>query len=151
MTCVRDFDYDRTLAFLRAAACEGRFVSYGDITRLYGIADQDWPYVAAPVMRHLDGSIAHGKARGMPALAVLSVPRAQRQSGTHPARRVRKLVRMLAPPDLALDDAAGYIRREQKACFAWGARQRPHKCPKPYAPQPPRKYGAVFGNIPYRR
>jgi hypothetical protein len=65
-------EFKLTLALVRAAAAERRFLSYGEIADAHGA---DWDHVRYPMNSHLWALVRHAHARRWPLLSAIIVNR----------------------------------------------------------------------------
>jgi len=117
------FKCETSVRFLTYLAQAGRFSSFSDLTRHYGIADQDWPYVYALLYRHLDNVVDYCAKHDMPCLPVLVVSRKARKTGTMTERHIKRLSTRMELAKYTEIGTMRNIRRHQKTCFTWAKRQ----------------------------
>jgi len=118
----RYFNHETTLHLLTTAAKRGNFISFIQVTRHYGIADQDWPRIYVLLYRHLDQLVGFCAENGIPPLSVLVVARGELKRGFMSARQVKRLG--LAMNKCGYQDTLTHLRAIaiQNECFYWGRR-----------------------------
>jgi hypothetical protein len=120
----RRFNHEITLNFLKSRAEHGNFTSFIQVTRHYGIADQDWPHIYVLLYRHLDQFVGFCVENKTPPLSVLVVARYELKRGLMSARQMKRLA--LALHKYGYDRPLTKLRvlGLQNECFYW-ARQAP--------------------------
>ncbi len=117
------FNNQTTVEFLLFKAKKRIFTSFIDITRHYGIADQDWPYIYALLYRHLNHVVAHCYENKMPSLPVLAVSKSSKDTGDMTPRQLKRLSKAMVQAGYRGMGTMELMRRHQTECFDWAQRQ----------------------------
>lgn len=117
------FNTQITTDFLTFKAQQGVFTSFVDITRHYGIADQDWPYIYSLLYRHLNHVVAHCFENKIPCLPVLAVAKATKKEGGMTPRQIKRLSKVMLQAGYRGMGTMEFMRRHQTECFEWAKRQ----------------------------
>lgn len=123
MIVIRHLRRERTCAFLRTHARRRQFITYRALSRHYGFADQDWPYLAPLLYRHLDLCLKLCASRADPLWPFLVVSRDALETGAHSPRRLKQMQRALRPA--APEDFADFVAQQQNRCFREAKHHRP--------------------------
>lgn len=113
-----------TLALIRRAAGERRFVSYGDVAAASGLS---WNAARRCMDPHLFALCRRAAERGWPLLSAIVV---DRRSVPHGAMRGRPLIGFARAAErlgrIVGGDAAAFLAEEQRRVFAWAEKERGH-------------------------
>jgi hypothetical protein len=110
-------DVDRSVAYLRAAAAERRFVSYGELAEANGAI---WDKVRYPMNDHLWNLICHGRCRGWPMLSAMVVNKQHLATGDMEPETLVGFTKAAALLGYQVTDPGSFLREQQAECFAWG-------------------------------
>jgi 5-methylcytosine-specific restriction protein B len=115
---------EASLALIRGAAEERRFVSYGDVAAASGLP---WDAARRRMDPHLFALCRRATERGWPLLSAIVV---DKQSVPHGAMRGRPLIGFARAAERAGriigGDAAAFLAEEQQRVFAWAEKERGH-------------------------
>lgn len=117
------FETKLTTEFLLFKAKQRSFASFIDLTRHYGIADQDWPFIYSLLYRHLNHVVDYCFATKMPSLPVLVVSKSERQTGEMTPRQIKRLSKSMLHAGYRGMGTMELLRRHQTECFEWVKRQ----------------------------
>ena len=112
---------DVSIPFIIRAAKKRRFVSYGDLAE---VNKQEWAKVRYPMNKHLGDIISYSRNKGWPPLTAIVVNGENVETGDMEQTTLKGFVeaaRWLGY-DVA-DPAHLYLRKCQKDCFSWFAKQ----------------------------
>lgn len=111
---------DTSIAYLRAAAREGRFVSYGELAEANGAT---WDKVRYPMNAHLWALVEHAHHRGWPMLSAMVVNKKNTQTGDMDPETLAGFVGAAADLRHDVSDPQTFLREQQRLCFEWGRRE----------------------------
>lgn len=110
---------DTSIAYLRKAAAERRFVSYGELAEANGAV---WDQVRYPMFSHLWAIICHAKARDWPMLSAIVVNKEHVASGDMEPSTLAGFVKAANDLGHVVENEDEFLKAQQEACFRWGAR-----------------------------
>lgn len=110
-------DLDRSLAYLRAAAAQRRFVSYGELAEANGA---EWDKVRYPMNTHLWALVCLAHAKGWPMLSAMVVNKQHVATGHMEPATLTGFVGAANDLGYEITDAQSFLREQQEACFRWG-------------------------------
>jgi len=114
----------QTLAAIRAAARDRRFLSYGDVAAASGVP---WSAARRRMDPHLYALCRQATVRGWPLLSAIVV---DKPSVPHGAMRGRPLIGFARAAErcgrILGGDAAAFLAEEQQRVFDWAAQEPGH-------------------------
>ena len=110
-------DLKTSLAYLKAAARERRFVSYGELAEANGAT---WDKVRYPMNAHLWALVEHAHHRGWPMLSAMVVNKDRRQTGDMDPETLKGFIAAAEALKHHISDPAEFLREQQELCFQWG-------------------------------
>lgn len=111
---------DVSLAYLRQAAAEGRFVSYGELAEANGAS---WDEVRYPMNDHLWVLIDYAHREGWPVLSAMIVNKQNIATGEMEDATLEGFIRAAKELGHVVTDQRAFLKAQQKACFAWVSRR----------------------------
>jgi hypothetical protein len=124
-------DLHKTLALVRAAAAEGRFLSYGEVARAQSLA---WDRVRYQMNEHLGLLAQWGHQQGLPMLSAMIVNQENVATGAMNRKTLEGFVRAAEWLGYRVGDQQAFLREQQQACFAWGKAAAAARSPTGDAP-----------------
>jgi hypothetical protein len=106
-----------SLAYLRQAAREGRFVSYGELADANGAS---WDKVRYPMNAHLWALVEHAHHRGWPMLSAMIVNKSHRDSGEMEPETLSGFIKAARVLKYDVGDPSAFLKSQQALCFQWG-------------------------------
>lgn len=110
-------DLETSLAYLRKAARERRFVSYGELAQANGAI---WDKVRYPMNAHLWALVEHANHLGWPMLSAMIVNKPHRETGGMEPETLAGFVAAAEALRYDVADPEAFLREQQELCFAWG-------------------------------
>lgn len=117
----KGLDFDRSLAAIRHAAIEGRFMSYGELAKASG---EDWNKVRYALNEHLFHLVEFAHRRGWPLLSAIVVNQNNLKTGDLEPSSLRGFVAAARLLQIPVTDEKTFLREQQEKVFAWGKTQR---------------------------
>lgn len=115
-------DLETSLAYLRHAARERRFVSYGELAEANGAS---WEKVRYPMNAHLWALVEHAHHRGWPMLSAMIVNKTHRDTGEMEPETLAGFIAAAEALKYEVSDPGAFLKAQQDLCFAWGATEDP--------------------------
>lgn len=110
-------DLETSLGYLRQAARERRFVSYGDLAEANGAT---WDKVRYPMNAHLWALVEHAHHHGWPMLSAMVVNKSHRETGEMEPETLAGFVAAAEALRYEVVDPKLFLKQQQELCFAWG-------------------------------
>jgi 5-methylcytosine-specific restriction protein B len=111
---------ETSLAYLRQAARERRFVSYGELAEANGAS---WDKVRYPMNAHLWALVEHANHRGWPMLSAMIVNKSHRETGEMEPETLAGFTAAAEALRYEVADPVAFLRSQQELCFQWGQEQ----------------------------
>jgi hypothetical protein len=112
-----ELDLTTTLRYLRAAASEGRFVSYGELAAANGVS---WDKVRYPMNTHLWVLVDYAKRRGWPMLSAIIVNKKHVATGEMDEATLSGFIEAARGLGHPVTGAVTFLKQQQEQCFEWG-------------------------------
>ena len=109
-----------TIAYIRKAASEMRFVSYGELAEANGAT---WDKVRYPMNDHLWVLVDYARRRGWPMLSAMIVNKQHVQTGQMEDATLTGFVEAARALGYVITDQKAFLREQQSLCFQWGLSQ----------------------------
>jgi hypothetical protein len=109
-------DIATSLNVIRAAAAEGRFLSYLEVCQANGAA---WDKVRFQLFKHLDDLLDHAHAHGLPLVTAIVVAKDRLKDGTMDERTRAGFVTGARNLGIVVTDEIAFAAEQQQATFAW--------------------------------
>ena len=113
------FHLDATIQFILHQARLNRYTGFKQLTRFYGIADQDWAHIYTLLFQHINKLVEHCADQQLPCFAVLVVSKNHIQTGTMSARQVARLSKAMLEANYRGVMSLRNLQNHQKHCFQW--------------------------------
>lgn len=110
-------DLETSLAHLRQAAREGRFVSYGELAEANGAT---WDKVRYPMNAHLWAPVEHANHRGWPMLSAMIVNKRHRETGEMEPETLAGFIAAAKALKYDVTDEVEFLKEQQARCLDWG-------------------------------
>jgi len=108
---------ERSIAHLRAAAGQGRFVCYGELAEANGMS---WDKARYPMDTHLGMLVEHAHHRGWPLLSAMVVNKQHLTTGAMEPETLAGFTKAATELGYNVGEPAAFLRSEQARCFEWG-------------------------------
>jgi hypothetical protein len=112
-----ELDLKTSLRYLRAAAAEGKFVSYGELAQANGAI---WDKVRYPMNSHLWVLIDYAKRQGWPMLSAIIVNKNNKETGEMDDPTLKGFCEAAHTLGHSITDQRKFLKEQQDACFEWG-------------------------------
>ncbi|MEP7221087.1 MAG: hypothetical protein ABI673_00320 [Novosphingobium sp.] len=109
-------NFEKTLAAVKQAASEGRFLSYLDIADFSGCT---WNKVRHSMNSHLQALLEYCYVRNIPLLSAIVVNKPSLKSGAMDQSALSGFVKGVTSLGIRIDDPESFLREEQAKIFAW--------------------------------
>lgn len=133
-------DLHRTMALVRWAASQRRFLSYGDVARAQNLS---WDRVRYAMNEHLILLARWARQQDLPMLSAIVVNQQNALTGRMNSATLKGFAAAAEWLGYAVDDPDTFLREQQAACFAWGRTLKEPSQPSPAAAagpaSPPRR------------
>ncbi|MGC6471985.1 MAG: hypothetical protein ACON4W_03805 [Parvibaculales bacterium] len=113
------FRYDISTQLIVEKARMGKFTSFSELTRLYGIADQDWAFVYTLIFQHLNIMVSECWNRQLPCFPVMVVAKKHLKSGDMSQRQIERLSKAMLKVGYRDASNMQQIRMHQASCHNW--------------------------------
>ncbi|MGC6476499.1 MAG: hypothetical protein ACON41_07665 [Parvibaculales bacterium] len=117
------FHLDATLQYILQQARLNKFTSFKQLTRFYGIADQDWAHVYTLLFQHINKLVFHCAENQIPCLAVMVVSKIHIETGIMSNRQVARLSKVMLAAHYQGVMSLRNLQNHQKHCFSWVQKQ----------------------------
>jgi hypothetical protein len=119
-------DFETSMRVIRAAAQEGRFLSYKELADASGA---DWSKVHYAIGGHLWALITYAHARGWPMLSSVVVNKPNVETGEMEPRTLEGFVNAARLLGYAVVDPGEFLREQQALVFAWARADQQGRAP----------------------
>lgn len=96
-----------------------KFTSFSELTRLYGIADQDWAFVYTLVFQHLNLAVGICRERNLPCFPTMVVAKKHLKVGDKSKRQIDRLSKAMLRAGFRDTSSMEQISQHQNACREW--------------------------------
>lgn len=110
-------DLEASIAYLRQAARDRRFVSYGELAQANGAS---WDKVRYPMNDHLWALVEHANHHGWPMLSAMIVNKNHRERGEMEPETLAGFVAAAKALGHPVIEPLAFLKAQQELCFAWG-------------------------------
>lgn len=115
----RGLVFDTTMRAVLAAAREGRFISYGQLSDASGV---EWSKVRYAMNRHLQGLIEFCHHKGWPLISAIVVTQDNLETGAMDERTLNGFVSGCKTVGYVIADPESFLREQQEKVFKWAAK-----------------------------
>ena len=112
----KGLDLDRSLAIIRQAAKEGRFISYKELADTSGV---DWNQVRFAMNGHLWNLVEYSHLRHGILFSAIVVNTSHVATGKMEAETLKGFVGAARLLDYAITDEQAFLKEQQACVFAW--------------------------------
>lgn len=113
------FQFDISIQLIVEKARLNKFTSFSELTRLYGIADQDWAFVYTLIFQHLNLLVIDCRTRNLPCFPTMVVAKKHLTSGDMSKRQIQRLSRSMFRAGYRDAFSMEQIHQHQSACQDW--------------------------------
>lgn len=117
----KGLDFDKSLAAIRQAAMEGRFMSYGELAKASGA---DWNKVRYALNEHLFHLVEFAHRRGWPLLSSIVVNQNNLQTGDLEPSSLKGFIAAAHILKIPVTGEEAFLREQQRKVFEWGKTQK---------------------------
>ena len=119
----KGLNIQKTVDFLKTAAGENRFVTYGDVAKANDI---DWSKVRRPMSKHLGNVLSYCHGNRMPYLTTIVVSQPNSESGKFDESNLKGLIDGLSRLGVSIPwhKAQQFVEDEQQKVFDWAKRKQ---------------------------
>jgi hypothetical protein len=114
----RGLSFEKSFAVIRAAAQEGRFVSYKELADASGA---DWARVHYSIGGHLWSLVEYAHRKGWPMLSAIVVNKQNVGTGEMEPETLKGFIAAARELGFAVTDEKGFLREQQDRVFAWAS------------------------------
>jgi hypothetical protein len=111
-------EFDKSFRIIKAAAKEGRFLSYKDLADASGA---DWNQVHYSIGGHLWDRVEFGDRNGWPMLSAIVVNKPNVRSGAMEPETLKGFVAAARDLGYAITDEEAFLCEQQARVFEWAA------------------------------
>jgi hypothetical protein len=111
-------EFDKSFRIIKAAAKQGRFLSYKDLADASGA---DWNQVRYSMGRHLWDLVEFADRNGWPMLSAVVVNKPNVRSGALEPETLKGFIGAARDLGYAVTDEEAFLREQQTRVFAWAA------------------------------
>jgi len=115
-------DFEKSLALIRAAAADGRYISYKQLADESGA---DWSRVHYSVFNHLGDLIDYAHRKGWPLLSAIVVSQPNIKTGAMDGPTIEGFLNAARMLGFQITDGEAFLREQQRLVFEWAGGSPP--------------------------